>query len=131
GQQAFLVNDAFTVQFEADQHLEFQGADQQVAAPGRETLTRIESHAGWRDRRRPLEHRLLHSFALGADPDFGADSVIDPVGNHRPTVVAAGAHDIDLVAALRAVFVRPQLAAQRMQCRALHSAMPEAEYLRP
>src|SRR5262249_7407277 len=49
--------------------------------------------------------------------------VIDAVADHRPAVVLAGLRNVDLVAAARPVFVHPQLAARRIDRRALRIAM--------
>jgi hypothetical protein len=62
--------------------------------------------------------------------DFGADAVVDAVGDDRPAVIDAGADDVDLVASLRTVLMRPEFAGLRMQCRALHVAVAEGELFR-
>ena len=100
-------------------------ADEQVALPCREQVALIERHAGGRDRRRPVLDRLLHAGLRRALVDLRA-AVVDAVADHRPAVVLALLDDVDLVAAARAVLVRPQLAGRRMQRRALHIAVAVA-----
>ncbi len=93
-------------------------ADEQVAAPFGKKLARVERHAGRRDRRHPVVDRLLdagHRRAAVADrhvraPVGLARVVLHAVGDVRPAVVPARAHDVDLVAALGPVVDDPKLA---------------------
>src|SRR4030095_9452336 len=82
------------------------------------------------DRRHRLVDRLLHAWLGGALADLGADAVVDAVRDDRPAVVGAGADDVHLVAALRAVLVRPEHAGLGVQRRALLVAVAEVEFLR-
>ena len=72
---------------------------------------------------------LGHARPGRAFADPGAGDVIASEGDHRPAVIGAGADDVDLVAALRAVLVRPQLVGQRVERRALDVAVAEGELL--
>ena len=81
-------------------------ADEQVAAPGRKKVARVERHAGRRDRRHPIFDRLLHAGLMGALVNLGA-AVIDAVADHRPAVVLSRLRNVDFVTAARPVLVHP------------------------
>src|SRR3546814_18029267 len=49
--------------------------------------------------------------------------IVDPVGDHRPAVIAPGLRDVDLVAAARAMLVQPDGAGLRADRHALDVAM--------
>ena len=74
--------------------------------------------------------RLRHALLVRALADRRA-GVVDAVGDHRPAVVDAGAHDVDLVAAARAVLVQPRDAGLRVDGQTLRVAMAVAEDLGP
>ena len=90
---------------------------------------------GLGDGRRPRRHRLDVRGAVHAAADAArvADriAVVARIADQRPAVIAAAGDAIELVAALRAVLVQPQLAADRMDRRALRIAVPEAPDLGP
>src|SRR5262245_17354731 len=121
-QQPFLAAERLAADLDAQQHLALERADEQVAAPSRKHVAVIEGHAGWRDRRRPVPQRLLHAVFVRALVDLGA-VVVYAVADHRPAVVQALLDQVDLVAALRAVLVLPQLAGLRMEDEALRVAV--------
>src|SRR5690606_5645134 len=73
----------------------------------------------------PVMARLLHAFGAGVRGDLVA-VVVDAVGHHRPTVVAAGADDVELVAATRSVLGGPDAPGVRIQGQALGVAMADA-----
>ena len=84
-------------------------ADEQVALPRREVLAGIKGQPGRRDRRPPED---LRSFELREPwricyPDAG---ILAAVGGERPSVVLARLDDVRLVATLRPVLGRPQVA---------------------
>ena len=107
---------------EPRQHLAFERADEQAALPAREQVAGVERHAGGRDRRRPVLHRLLHA-GLRACRRRSAAAIIDAVADHRPAVVLARLDDVDLVAALRAVLLLPELAVGGIEGEALRVAV--------
>ena len=74
--------------------------------------------------------RLRHAVLRCPYPDLGAGAVVRAVGDDRPAVVHAGTNHIHFVAALWAVFVRPQQAGLRMQRRALHVAIAQRIFFR-
>src|SRR4030095_12148826 len=82
----------------------------------------VEHHARWRDRRNPVFDRLLHAVFGRAVVDLRA-GVIDAVTDHRPAVVPAFAHHVDLVAAARTVLDVPGLAGRRIDRERLYVAM--------
>ena len=86
----------------ARQQLELQRADQQIALPFREHFALVDGKPRRRDRRIPVEQRLLIAGRLGADADL-LPGIVHAVGDHRPAIVLAGLGPIDLVAALGAV----------------------------
>src|SRR5918993_640992 len=90
-----------------DQRLADQRAENRVAFPVREQVTGIDDHPGWSDRRVPPQ---LGSgeFRAGRVIRNRASAVMAAVGNDRPSVVAAPLDQVQLVAALRAHFRRPQ-----------------------
>ena len=61
----------------------------------------------------PVMHGLLHASLGGDACTYLAATVVFAVGNNGPAVVAACLHQIDLIAALRAVFVFPQTSCGR------------------
>ena len=67
----------------------------------------------------PLVQRLLHAGLGCPFANARADPVVDPVGDHRPAVVRAGADHVHLVPALGAVLVGPQRTGRRVQRSAL------------
>jgi hypothetical protein len=77
-----------------------------------------------------LVQRLLHAGLGRSLADLCSGAVVPAEGDHRPAVVDAGADDVDLVAALRAMFVRPQLAAFGVQRGALDVAVADRELFR-
>ncbi len=73
---------------------------------------------------------LHHAGLVSALANPGADAIVEAVGDHRPAVVLPGTHDVDLVAALRAVLMRPEFAGSGMQSSALHVAVAKGPFLR-
>src|SRR5688572_7975115 len=73
--------------------------------------------------------RMLHPGLASASADFGADAVVHTDRDHRPAVVFPCANDVDLVAALRSVLVRPQLARLGMRGGTLYVAVAVGELL--
>src|SRR5204863_7664429 len=99
-----------------------QRAGEQAAVPLRKQLAAVERHAGWRDRRHPVFHWLLHAVPGGGLMDLRA-GIVDAETDHRPAVIPALADDIDLVAAARTVLDFPKLAVCRVDRKSLFVAM--------
>src|SRR5436190_19255602 len=106
-----------------------RAADEQVAAPGRELVTRIHGEPRRRDRRQPHHDRLLDAFAERHGRDSRA-VVVASEAPLRPAVVAARQDQVDLVAAVRAVLGGQHYAAG-MHDETELVAMPVAEHLGP
>ena len=70
----------------------------------------------------------MPSFAALADRQAAVGAAI---GDHRPAVVDAGAHDVDLVAAARPVLLQPEPAGLRVHGQPLRVAVAVAEDLGP
>src|SRR5215468_8060401 len=124
-QQTLLLSHLVPVDFEPDQKLADQRADEQVAAPGRQQIAGVERHPGRRDRGHPVLERLLHALLVRALVDPGA-VVVDAVADHRPAVVLAFLDDVDLVATARPVLVLPQLPGHGVEREPLGIAMAVA-----
>src|SRR5690606_24202967 len=101
-------------------------ADERVADPVRELIALVEREPGDADRRHPERGRLLHAFLLAAAVQHRTGRVVHAVADHRPAVVRAPANHVQLVAALRAVLVRPQHSGFRMEREALRIAVTVA-----
>src|SRR6202034_602955 len=84
-----------------------------VVLPVRKTVAGINGHSSHGDGWYPHYQRRLHAFPRRAlrNPWAG---VVAPKADHRPTVVAAGKNDVDLIATVGAIFVVPQSAGLRM-----------------
>ena len=99
-------------------------ANEDVALPLRQLVARVEGHARYRNRRRPVDDRILEPFAREAfrlpRPRVGAAEA-----HERPAVVRSGFQHVDLVAAVRSVFVLPNGAGRRMHGQAERAAVPE------
>ena len=74
--------------------------------------------------------RRLHFLMLRARVDPEAGSVVDAVADNGPAVVAAGLDQVELVSALRAVLVLPQVAGPRVDGHPLGVAVAVGPYLR-
>ena len=67
GQQPLLLHDPVAIEFQPDQRLVLQGADEQVAPPLRERIALVERHAADRRRDRPVVVRRLGPRRRGTD----------------------------------------------------------------
>ena len=103
-------------------------ADEQVAFPLRQLAARVERHAGDRDRRRPVHDGIDEALARETFR-LPRPRVRAPQAHERPAVVAAGLQHVDLVAAVRAVLVLPDLARARMHRDSHAVAMAQREHL--
>src|SRR5262245_2801016 len=75
---------------------------------------RIKRDAGRRDIRRPEIHGLLHAVLGGLVAVDRFPRILPPEANHRKAVVLSLVDDVDLVAAARSVFARPEFASSGM-----------------
>src|SRR5690606_35080772 len=125
GEQDFLVLHALAVEGEQAQLARRQPGDQGLALPQRELVAPIEGQARYADRGPPEPGRLLDALAATVGSEHGA-VVVDAVRDHRPAVVAPATHDVQLVAAARAVFGGPQAAGARLERQSLRIAVAEA-----
>src|SRR5690606_7482736 len=80
--------------------------------------------------RHPERGRLLHALTFARGVNVGARAVIRSIADYRPAVVRTGTYDVQFVAALRAVFVRPQHARVRMEGEPLRIPVAVAPDLR-
>src|SRR5690606_11107010 len=128
-QQGFLRYYSLPVHGEARELLTGQPAYAHVPAPGRELVAAVDHEPRRRDGRHPVVHRLLRPLLRRAPVD-DRYAVLDAVTDHRPAVVEAGPDQVQLVPALRAVLVQPQVPGLRVQRQALRVPVPVAPDLR-
>src|SRR5690606_24024420 len=111
-----VVEHPVPVQREQVQFAAAEGAQQQLAVPKRELVAAVEGQAGGGDGRPPVMARLLHAFGAGVRGDLVCRLLLAEK-NHRPTVVAAGADDVELAADPRSVLLGPDQPGVRIQVR--------------
>src|SRR5262249_24829260 len=90
-----------------------EGTHEYITLPLGKLVTRIKSHAGDGNRGSPVHQRRFKPFAreLRGLPW----ALIGPAETkQRPTVVHSRLENVDLIAAIRAVFVQPHFAGSRM-----------------
>src|ERR1700734_3644512 len=89
------------------------GTNKHVALPIRKTVARVNGHSSNGDGWYPNYERTLHAFPrrVVRNPWAG---IVAPEADNRPTVVAAGKNNVDLVPTIGAILVVPQSARQRM-----------------
>src|SRR6202030_2044642 len=104
--------------------------DKNVALPLRKTVAGINGHSSDGDGGYPHHDRRLQTFprrVLGnARP-----SVVAPKADDGPAVIAAGKDDVDLIAAVRAIFVIPQSTSLWMDHKAQRIPVSKGVNLRP
>ena len=108
---------------EAHELLSHHAGHEEVAAPLRELVAGVDHQARNADRRHPELPRLLHPFAMRAGVDREARVVVHAKADHRPAIIQSRANEVQLVAALRAVLVRPHLTGLGMNREALDVAV--------
>ena len=124
--QRLLVRHGASLQAEARQLLARQPAHEHRAPPLCEAVARVDHQSRRGDRGHPVVHGRLHPLALGAHVDPRSAPVVDPVAHDRPAVVPARQDQVDLVSALRAVLVEPEVAGLGMEREALRVAVAVA-----
>ena len=77
-----------------------------------------------------MVQRLSHAGLVGADADRRPAAVVDAIGDHRPAMVGASRGDVHFIAALRAVFVGPELTGPGVERRALRVAVSPTPHFR-
>jgi hypothetical protein len=85
------------------------GADKDIALPVWETIASIDDHSRDGDGWYPHHDRRFHAFPRRVLRN-ARPRVITAKANYGPAVIAAGENDVDLIAAVGAVFVIPQSA---------------------
>ena len=110
---------SLTRQRHARELLADQAADERAPTPPGEAVTAVDHHARHADRRRPDESGGLQAGALRLVRENGA-VVVDPVRDHRPSVVGSAHDQVELVSAAGAMFVRPDVAGERVDRQPLH-----------
>src|SRR5258707_13920634 len=93
---------------DAAKMLERQRTYEKIAPPCWKLVTVIHRKSRRRDRRRPIDHRLLESRALGIRRNIGT-GVVHAIRDHRPTIIPARHDDVEFIAAARTMlcFVKP------------------------
>ena len=124
-----VEDDALQVAGAGDAAL-LQGADEDVALPRREQVAGVDGEAGGGDGGQPHHDRRLVAVAgrVRRDPRAGIEA---PEAHQRPAVVAAGLEDVELVAAVGAVLVLPDVPGPGVQREAEGVAVPDGVDLRP
>src|SRR4051794_5272095 len=121
-EQPFLACHTIAVEGEPNQSRHGQRRQEQAAAPAWEGIAVVEGNAGGADDRRPDLERVLHSRRRAQVGDDRAIEV-QAVRHQWPAVVAAGADDVDLVAAAGPELRLPQAAGPGIEGKALRVAM--------
>src|ERR1700683_3345490 len=88
-------------------------ADKDVAFPLREFVAGVEGHAGDGNRGNPNHNGRFETNVSGRR-NLPWALIRSSIAHQWPAVVAAGLQDVDLVAAVRAIFVLPHLTSPRM-----------------
>src|SRR5690606_32615247 len=129
--QGLLVNHAtmLVVERETGQLLAGETAREDVAPPLRKSIARVDHQSGGRDRRNPDVIGVFHPLGHRGRVDRGTAAVIHTVADHRPAVVAARLHAVQLVSALRTVLGKPDVICFRVNEQALRISVPVAPYL--
>ncbi|MNM65836.1 hypothetical protein D3C81_772980 [compost metagenome] len=114
------------VEFQANQLLRRQRADEQAVLPRLEAWVVVKRHAADGRGFFPDMVRVDHAIDMLA-PGFGNrhQRIVDAMGGNRPTKVLAGLGDVDLITATGPVLVGPQLAGPGVERRALLVAVAE------
>ena len=118
-EQDLLVRHAVPVQGDAHELPAHEAGGEQVVPPARESVGRVEGDAAGADRRRPLQHRLLHARRLGLVAHRSA-VVVDAERDGGPAVVQALPDVVQLVPAPRSVFGGEKLSGHGVPGHSLH-----------
>src|ERR1700684_4366795 len=107
---------------DAPQMLECQCPHEKIAPPCWKLITAIHRKSRRCDRWRPINHRLLESWALRIRRNIGT-GIVHAIRDYRPTVVPARHDDAQFIAAARTVFCFPEPPAGNIEDQALLVAM--------
>ena len=128
-QQTLFADDPIVLEHEPDERFADERRDEQVALPRRKKFSAIERDASPRDIGRPEIHRLLHPLLSRLVAVDRLTAVLPPVADDRKAVVLSFRHRVDLVAAARSVFARPQHARAGMNRNTLNVSDADRENL--
>src|SRR5262245_15892345 len=104
-------------------------ADENIALPSWKAVTGVDGHAGSRDLRKPHDERRFEPVARGIFRNLRA-RIVPPEAHERPSVIATGQDDVDLIPTVGTVFVIPDGARLRMNDESQRIPVPEGEDLR-
>src|SRR5207249_4136814 len=104
--------------------------DEDIAFPFGETVAGVERHAGNSDRWHPEHDRRFEALMRGL-LRLPWPLVRTSVTHDGPAIVAPGPDDVDLVAAIRTIFVLPNFAGSRMNRQTERRAMTHRVDLGP
>ena len=102
----FFVHDAVILNIQQADVLVLQCTHQQFVVPLGEQVAMIEIQTAGGGGGAPVENGLLHAL-LANDIGDGGVVVVNAVGDDRPAIVLPGLDQVDLVAALGAMFGFP------------------------
>src|SRR5580692_5600989 len=93
---------------DAAQMSKCQRPNKKIAPPRWKLITAIHRESRRRDRRRPINHRLLEPRALRIRRNIGT-GIVHAISDHRPTIVPARYDDVQFIPAARTMlrFVQP------------------------
>src|SRR5580698_2623292 len=93
---------------DAAQMLERQRPHEKIATPRWKLITAIHRESRRRDRRRPINHRLLEPRALRIRRNI-RPGIVHAISDDRPAVVPACHDDVQFIAAARTMlcFIKP------------------------
>src|SRR6267154_2342370 len=93
---------------DAAQMLKRQRPNKKIAPPRWKLITAIHRESRRRDRRRPIDQRLLEPRALRIRRNIGT-GIVHAISDDRPTIVPARHDDVQFIAAARTMlcFVQP------------------------
>src|SRR5262245_17363744 len=112
-EKTLLVHDVTVLQFEASHMLAAERSKKRVAGPAWISIAGVDGQSRRRDRRHPVDDRLIHAVARRV-PGNGAAVVVDAERDGGPPIVVARLDDVDLVSAAGSMFVLPDRARIRL-----------------
>src|SRR5207248_5664187 len=107
-----------------------QRTDEHIAFPFGKSIPGVERHAGNGNRWHPVDDRRLEphmSWRCGLPRSLIRASVADD----GPAIIAPRPQDVDLIAAVRTVFVFPYFPGSGMHRQTQRAAMAKCIHLRP
>src|SRR5205085_11514376 len=98
-----------------------------IPFPMRKPVARVERHSGYADRGQPNDNRIFHSCTVRMGRNLNAP-VIAPVGHQWPSIIAAGATIVDLVAAIWSLLGLPKFPGFRVYREPVTIPVADSEY---